>query len=320
MLPQNTNGLDADGSSVPWHLVGGTTSPLPLGCDLDGDCVDWFYPHLGAFIIAPGSAGVIDPHTRTAHLFASEGSGSELKLDVDMFGSGPNVDDTEPLYGMAEYTWLECGESVCPFYLANLSAYNTTDTWDIRVDVGNTRIEKQISNVQIDLVQSTSASRTWRSRRSRLLRARCAYPWSSPSDARTATPRATVPLSRSSRTRTTSLRTTTTVRSRSSTRSISSRAARGRSCSRWSPGSFPPWRSTISGRSRPATIRAAWCFSTDPDSDVAFEMWWVDGVPLGHGAVVPLGQHTVSLEVHDSRGAVHRSADHDVTVVQAAPC
>lgn len=92
------------------------------------------------------------------------------------------------------------------------------------------------------------------------------------------------------------------------------------------PGEFPPMAvhdlGTVEACDDPGglVLDAARSFSTDPDSDVAFEMWWVDGVPLGHGAVVPLGQHTVSLEVHDSRGAVHRSADHDVTVVQAAPC
>jgi hypothetical protein len=92
------------------------------------------------------------------------------------------------------------------------------------------------------------------------------------------------------------------------------------------PGEFPPTAihdlGTVEACDDPGglLLDAFRSLSTDPDDDVTFEMWWVDGVPLGHGAVIPVGPHTVALEAHDSRGAVHRSADLYVTVVPGSSC
>ncbi len=324
-LPNDTNDLDIDGSSIPWNLVGGTSSPLPLDCDLNGDCVDWFYPRVGAFI-APGSAGIIAPHTRTAHLFAAEGSGSQLELEVDMSGSGPNVDDTEPLYGMAEYTWLECGESVCPFYLANLSAYNTTDMWDIRVEVGSGRIEKQISNVQIDLVQSTLGVQNMALSKVAFapgaLRLRVELTIGCQSCDTTGNGTHVAIIENQDYVFATYDDGALTLEHTFDLQSSGS----GTLSIEVVPGEFPPVAvhdlGTVEGCDDPGglVLDATRSFSTDPDSDVSFEMWWVDGEPLGHGSVIPIGAHTVSLEAHDSRGAVHRSSDLYVTVVDAGPC
>lgn len=322
----NTNLVDPDGSNIPWNLVGGTSSPLPLDCDLDGDCVDWFYPHVGAFIITPGSAGIIAPHTRTAHLFAAEGSGSELELAVDMSGVGPTVDDTEPLYGMAEYTWLECGESVCPFYLGNLSAYNTTDTWDIRIEVGTVRIAKQISNVQIDLLQSTlgvqnmALSKVAFAPGALRLRVELTIDCDSCNTAGNGTFVSVIEnedyVFADYDDGALKLEHELAIQS-SGTATLTIEVI---------PGEFPP----VAVHDLDATeacddpeglvLDASRSFSTDPDDDVEFEIWWVDDEPLGHGSVIPVGTHYVSLEARDSRGAVHRGADQQVVVVTSGPC
>jgi hypothetical protein len=324
-LPQPTNALDLDGSSIPWNLVGGSSSPSPVDCNLDGDCADWFYPRVLGFI-APGSAGIIAPHTRSAHLFAAEGGGSQLALEVDMSGSGTGIDDTEPLYGMAEYTWLECGESVCPFYLANLSAYNTTDTWDIRIEVGSLRIEKQISNVQIDLVQSTmgvqnmALSKVAFAPGSLRFRVELTIDCQSCNTDGNGTHVAIIEnedyVFAEYDGGTLTLQHEFAIQS-SGTATLTVEVV---------PGEFPPTAAHDLGTveacddAEGLVLDASRSFSTDPDDDVAFEMWWVDGLPVGHGAVIPVGPHTVSLEAHDSRGAVHRSADHTVTVTTGAPC
>lgn len=96
-------GVDPDGSDTPWQLVGGPSSPMPLDCSLDGSfadaCADWFYPHVGAWVLTPGSANFIEPETRFALYLGVEGSSSRLELD--MSGQGVGVDDAEPLYGSA---------------------------------------------------------------------------------------------------------------------------------------------------------------------------------------------------------------------------
>lgn len=325
-LPLQMNSGDIDGSSIPWNLVGGSSSPLPLDCDLDGDCIDYFYPSIAAHIIAPGTADIIAPHTRGAHLFAAEGSGSQLELEVDMSGAGPGVDDTEPLYGMAEYTWTECGQSVCPFYLANLSAYNTTDTWDIRIEVGEDRIDKEISNVQIDLIQSTlgvqnmALSKIAFAPGALRLRVELTIDCQNCDTAGNGTHVAIIEnddyVFAEYDDGTLTLEHTFDIQS-SGSATLTVEVV---------PGEFPPTAVHDLGTTEACddpdglVLDALRSFSTDPDSDVDFEIWWVDGVPHGHGVVVPVGQHTVALEVHDSRGAVHVSANHHVNVVASAPC
>jgi hypothetical protein len=121
---------DPTGSDVPWDLVGGPSSPVPLPCALDGSCAGLFYPPVDGFIF-PGKADFIDVETRHAHFLGVEGSVSELTLDP-----GQGSPDTQPLFGIAEYTAIACNHVtgapsiVCPFYLANLSAYNTSSSWN----------------------------------------------------------------------------------------------------------------------------------------------------------------------------------------------
>lgn len=61
-------------------------------------------------------------------------------------------------------------------------------------------------------------------------------------------------------------------------------------------------------------IDEAHSLSSDPDDDISIEFWWVDGVAVDHGGVIPPGSHTVSIEARDARGAVHRTADQWVYV------
>jgi hypothetical protein len=80
LMPDELNKDDPSGSDVPWDLVGGPSSPVPLPCALDGSCAGLFYPPVNGFVF-PGIADFIEPETRHAHFLGVEGSGSELTLD-----------------------------------------------------------------------------------------------------------------------------------------------------------------------------------------------------------------------------------------------
>lgn len=308
------NDLDPDGSEVPWELAGGTSTSLPLSCALDDDCVDWFYPHVGAWILTPGIADFIEPETRRAHYLGVEGSGSQLELD--MSGSGAGVDDTEPVYGMAEYTALDCGsEDVCPFFLANLSAYNTTETWEVRVQTVGGRLAKSISDVQVDLLQSTlgvyNEALDVVAFAPGSLRLRAQFTVGScPTCDHTgdgihaflvendeyvfaAYDAGELTISHEFTMQSGGVATLTVTvvpDERPPT------AAHDLQATEWADD--PP---------NGLILDASRSLSSDPDSDIEIEFWWVDGDPVGHGSVIPYGSHLVAIEARDARGAVHRS-------------
>jgi hypothetical protein len=145
------NQSDPTGYDIPWQLVGGTAY-TETSCDLTDDCFEEFFPSVRPYTKRP-RADFIEPDSSTAHFVGVEDAGTELQIDT-AWGSGAGYDDTEPLVGWAEYTAVDCGEDVCPFYLANLGAYGS-ETWEIVVLSQVGKLAKKIGDIQIDLVQST---------------------------------------------------------------------------------------------------------------------------------------------------------------------
>ena len=319
----NLNLDDPDGSEIAWELVGGTASPLVLSCDLDGDCTSEFYPNVAPWTLAPDAADFITPETRHAHYLGVEASGSELELDMK-----GGYDDTNPLFGIAEYTAVDCGDAVCPFFLANLSAYNTTDTWDIGVPTLIATLEKGVSNIQVDLLQSTLGVQNmalgYVAFAPGSLRFRAQFTVSSDPgyssygngthaflveneeyvfaqyDDGELTISHTFGLPSG-----TNATLTVTV----------------------TPDEEPPVAehdlstSEVCDDLAGLVLDASRSLSSDPDNDIEMEVWWVNGSPAAHGTVLPYGaSHLVSLEVRDERGAVHRTADQWVAVTVGPRC
>lgn len=319
---------DPDGSAIDWSVVGGVSTPVPLDCDIDsvaGDCVDWFQPSVAPWIINPRSAAIIEPETRAAHYLGVEASGSEL--EIDMSGSGAGVDDTEPLFGFAEYTALECDDDACAFFLANLSAYNTTDTWDIRVETPIGRMSKSVSDVQIDLLQSTLGVRNMALStvafapgalrlRVQFTVASCptcddhgngthveivendTYVFADYDDGELTIDHAFAMQSAGTATL------TVTVEPAEHPPAAEHDLSATEECDVWNG----------------LVLDGTHSLSSDPDSDIALELWWIDGVPCGLGCVLPMGSHFVHLEAHDSRGAVHRTDGEWVYVDNGPAC
>lgn len=315
VVTMQLNGDDPDGSEVPWHLAGGSTAPLPLDCALDGDCAFDFYPDVAQFVLTPGAGDFIEPETRHADYLAVEASGSNIELDLDMPGFLPGIDDTESLFGLAEYTALDCGESVCPFYLANLSAYNTTDSWDVQLQLtSGAKAKKSITNVQIDLMQSTLG----------VYNPALEMVAFAPGSLQL---RVQVDIERQETKQTSfgdgthaaivenddyvfahydagalSLTHTFTLQDGEATLSLVVM-----------PDEHPPVASHDLSSTEACDKEGGLGLdthvtSTDPDADIELDVWWIDGAPCVDDCVLPYGSHQVAVQAHDARGAVDRSA------------
>lgn len=322
VVTSKVNEADPDGSEIPWHLVGGPSSPVLLGCELDAGCVDWFYPTVDTYVFA-GRAGFIEPETRTAHYLAVENSGSNIELDVDASGAGAGVDDTEPVFGLAEYTAVNCGDDVCPFFLANLSAYNTTDSWDIRITTDlSTRIKKSVSDVQIDLLQSTlgvhhlGLGKVAFAPGSLRLRVQVTVASYAPNSSYGDGTHAAIIENDDyvfADYENGALNLVHTFAFQTSGEATLTLGV--------VPDEHPPTADHDLGTTEACddtnglVLDASHVLSDDPDDDIVVDLWWVDGFPCGSECVLPFGAHEVAIEARDARGAVDRTAEQWVYVM-----
>jgi hypothetical protein len=60
--------------------------------------------------------------------------------------------------------------------------------------------------------------------------------------------------------------------------------------------------------------------SSDPDDDIEYHVWYVDGIPRSNGAAIPLGTHSIDLLAIDSRGAHNRAGEQLVEVTEGPAC
>jgi hypothetical protein len=80
------------------------------------------------------------------HLVTTSPGRSAVTITLENPGATPSSDSNTVEHGRVEYSAPDCGEPACPFYLANLTLANTSDTWEF------------YSNVLMDEVQVTSVS------------------------------------------------------------------------------------------------------------------------------------------------------------------
>jgi hypothetical protein len=311
---------DPDGSLIPWPHE--PLDPPALECSLIDDCTSWFRPDVAYFVLPPGISSVIEPETRGAHYLGVEGSGSQLA--IDMPGTGIGFDDTEPLFGLAEYTALSCGEDACPFYLASLSAFNATDTWGLAIETVSGLERKSISDVEIDLIQSTLGVHD-------MSTSTVAF---APGSLRL---RVTLTIAGG----TTSLGNGTHVALIANDDYVFAEysaggldfehvfAVQGGTATLTisvEPEEHPPEAEHDLGATEECdhieglVLDETRSFSSDPDADIEWERWWVDGEPCGHDCVVPFGSHAISIEATDARGAVNKTADEWVYVDYGSLC
>ncbi len=155
-VAEGLNKDDPFGVTVPWSAAGGDSSPLPLSCDLTGSCSDLFVPSARPYLVSSAEAIAIDPETRGAHYLAGADPTGNPEFFITVDYDGTRHDQGNPVYGLAEFSHNDCGDAVCPFYLANLSASNHTDDWTVPVKLGNGNVEmRTFTDLQISLLQSS---------------------------------------------------------------------------------------------------------------------------------------------------------------------
>jgi hypothetical protein len=217
---------------------------------------------------------------------------------------------------------------VCPFFLANLTAYNTSSSWTIVVETAAGRLLKELSNVQIDLLQSTLG--VHHRGLDKVAFAPGALQLRVEFDVDTASGSnqtgngthiyviendeyvfadydgGSLELAHDFPFQGGDATLSLTVDAIEHPPVADHDLAAVESCDNMTPEGL------VLDQSR--------SLSADPDDDIVLEIWWIDGTPCGHGCVVPLGSHAVAIEAHDARGAVHRSEDHWVDVEPGPAC
>jgi hypothetical protein len=78
---------------------------------------------------------------------SSDSSSSSLLLKIN----NPNEPSQASNWvgGRIEHTALDCGDSTCPFYLGHMTLTNTTDTWDLYSDAESDDLD--VENIEIRL-------------------------------------------------------------------------------------------------------------------------------------------------------------------------
>ncbi|GEM_PF-3747736 len=323
---------DDDASEINWNLGSGSPIYFALSCSLTGDCDEEFDGDTVAWGLGSkfgGAAGVFAANTRQAD-FHSSTTNTTLTLDMDS-GTGAGYDDTRSLNGYAEYSASECGDDICPFYLAAFKAGNMEDDWNIWLNLSPIMDEpKVVKDVQIEALTSTYA--VWR-----------------PSTGDVAFFPGTL-----------AIRIGFTVESNCVTCSgygdgdwefspvVNDAVVYGHYDladdsfellydfpvpngaaavdSNFAVDGGPPVASlnlggsvrcdTVSGYSLSSDDLA----STDPDNDIEGHLWIVDGVPRSHGHVLPVGDHVVEVLAIDSRGARDYDGPHNFEVLSGPAC
>ena len=326
---------DPHASSIDWNEGVGNPLSLPLDCSLLDDCADEFDADIDEWALGFASGGVFDfiaPDTRGASFHSVTGDiGTSIALDMNS-GEGAGYDDEKLLEGHAEYSPSNCDHSTCPFYLAEFEAGNGTDEWTVYLDVFPVVSEpKEISNVQIEMLQSTLA--VWR-----------------PATGQVAFPSGSlvfqVDLELSS---------DTCV-------DACSHFGDGKYSMRLvNPdvvfGTFDPLNGslaldysfpiidgaaslvvelTVDGHPPKASINlgtesrcnhadgyeltASDDDSADPNSDLDYTVWYVDGVVRSSGYVIPLGHHEIDLLAVDDRGAYDFAGPQALEVLHGPAC
>ena len=333
--------LVGDGSEVDWDLAPwpGPQS-LPVDCDLNGDCTDYFWASLADFIMPLSGIGPIAPETRRADYLASDVGSMDLAIVIDPQQSptaGPN--DMQPVHGIAEYSAADCGQAACPLYLGNLFGTGP-NAWevDLAFDDGNggtVVLPKSLRDVQLDLMQSVMGVRRM-------------------SDGVVAFGEGTVHMQLSFTVE--SCPTCDPTGDGPYTIMVENKEVlfgffnpiptlAGHASPAFEINLSFPFQSGFiavnvyvepdehppeAGHTLPASRRCndpdgyllppSALASVDPDLDLAFQYWVVDGLFHDPSEPIPVGQHTIAVEAWDSRGAVHRSETTNFTVSQSTIC
>ncbi|MFV8750665.1 hypothetical protein ACNOYE_08935 [Nannocystaceae bacterium ST9] len=321
---------DPYASTIDWG-GGGSPLSLPLACSLLDECYMEFDGNIGIWTQAweyGGEFGPIAPMERGADYYATALTTTVLSLDMDA-GTGAGYDDTELLEGYAEYSASACGESTCPFYLASFSASNDTDVWDVWVNLSGVFSEpKHIENVQIDALQSSLGA--WRPSTGQVAFLPGTLSFGVSFDVSSDCGSSCTGLGDDHYDLV--LRNDQVVFGEFSAGGFVLEQAfsvvGGNATLEMDLGVEEGPPSAAMGLSaqvecndaRGYVLSASDSASTDPDNDIEFEMWIVDGAAVPNTTTLEVGMYNVALGVVDERGAWDFTDEQEIEVISGSAC
>jgi hypothetical protein len=131
----------------------GTHDLVSVACGDFGGCADLFTAEIGEVLYYDDSATLWGADMGYAdYLATTSPESSRLEIKILNPGGTPSS-DTYDVNGRIEYSAPDCGQTECPFYLANLTLANTEDTWGLHSE--NLRTDIYISDISIQLRRPT---------------------------------------------------------------------------------------------------------------------------------------------------------------------
>jgi hypothetical protein len=131
----------------------GTQDTVSVACGDFRGCADLFPAAIGEVLYYDDSAAPWGANMGYAdYLATTSPASSELQITISNPG-GASSSDAYYVNGRIEYSAPDCGETECPFYLANLTLTNTEDTWGLYSE--NLRSDIFISDISIQLRRPT---------------------------------------------------------------------------------------------------------------------------------------------------------------------
>ncbi|MFO7567393.1 MAG: hypothetical protein R6X02_32420 [Enhygromyxa sp.] len=244
----------------------------------------------------------LSPNESSADHLATSSASSTSSLTLTIHNSSGPSQESKWIGGRIEYTALNCGSATCPFHLGNLTLTNTIHTWDLYSEAAGDEVH--FENIEVRLQRP--ALGVWRPATGeiylgeKMLDARIDYDYWIGSDSPTSV---------------------TNYATNDNTifgeiRSDKSIELTGLSLTNGdlvadavldydSVDGKPPIASISLGKTFQSGLPLSSIpnNSSDPDNDLDYELWIVDGTQVPSTHVMSPGTHTVRLEVRDSRYA-----------------
>lgn len=149
-------------ASAPWKTAvvpagapawPGTHDIVSVACGDFGDCADLFTARIGEVLYYDDSVALWGVDMGYADYLAMTSTASS-RLEIKILNPGGTLSsDTHDVNGRMEYSTSDCGQTECPFYLANLTLTNMEDTWELYSESLSTDI--YISGISIQLRRPT---------------------------------------------------------------------------------------------------------------------------------------------------------------------
>jgi hypothetical protein len=279
------------------------SSTIDLACSTVQSCAELFDENVMGHLVHSSPTLPANDESEADYLVTAGISSSTLMLRIanpDNPSQGSN-----PVEGRIEYTALDCGQPTCPLYLGNLTITNTSDTWDLHSEALNADID--VTNLHARLRGPTLG--VWRPATGEVY-----------FDDQMLDLRVDFDVAVADEPASTVTKYVTNdgglfgVRHGDHAIELANLSMRDEDLEAYArldydsaDGSPPVARFTLSptvvlGQFEPGLLVSSIPEnSTDPDDDLDWKLWLIDGHQVAPGYVIPAGLHTIRLEVRDSR-------------------